>query len=46
LPTNKPAGLAYVNAFIEEAKASGMVRRALDSLGMQSSTVAEAGVKL
>lgn len=46
LPTNKPAGLAYANAFIEEAKASGMVRRALDSLGMQSSTVAGSVVKL
>lgn len=45
VPKNKPAALAYASAFVEEAKASGLVRRALDSLGMQSSTVAEAGAK-
>ncbi len=30
VPKNKPASLAYVTAFIEEAKASGVVRKALD----------------
>jgi polar amino acid transport system substrate-binding protein len=45
VPKNKPAALAYASAFIEEAKASGMVRRSLDSVGMQSSVVAPAGIK-
>jgi polar amino acid transport system substrate-binding protein len=30
VPKNKPVSLAYVTAFIEEAKASGVVRKALD----------------
>ena len=42
---NKPAALAYVTAFIEEAKASGLVRRSLDAMGLQSSQVAPAGMK-
>ncbi len=42
---NKPAALAYASAFVEEMKASGMVRRSLDSLGMQTSVVAPAGAK-
>jgi polar amino acid transport system substrate-binding protein len=42
---NKPAALAYVTAFIEEAKASGLVRRALDGMGLTSSQVAPAGMK-
>jgi polar amino acid transport system substrate-binding protein len=45
VPKGKPAALAYVSAFIEEAKASGSVRRSLDAVGMQSSVVAPAGVK-
>jgi len=45
VPKNKPAALAYASAFIEGAKASGMVRRSLDSVGMQSSVVAPAGAK-
>jgi polar amino acid transport system substrate-binding protein len=45
VPKNKPAALAYVSAFVEEAKASGMVRRSLDGVGMQSSVVAPAGAK-
>ncbi len=45
VPKNKPAALAYATAAVEEMKSSGMVRRSLDSLGMQSSTVAPAGVK-
>ena len=45
VPKNKPAALAYASAFVEEAKASGMVRRSLDSVGMQSSVVAPAGMK-
>jgi polar amino acid transport system substrate-binding protein len=42
---NKPAALAYVTAFIEEAKASGLVRRALDPMGLKTSQVAPAGMK-
>ena len=45
VPKGKPAALAYVTAFMEEAKASGSVRRALDNGGLHSSVVAPAGVK-
>jgi polar amino acid transport system substrate-binding protein len=45
LPKGKPAALAYVSDFIEEAKASGLVRRALDEMGLTSSQVAPAGMK-
>jgi polar amino acid transport system substrate-binding protein len=41
----KPAALAYVTEFVEEAKASGLVRRALDSMGLRTSQVAPAGMK-
>jgi hypothetical protein len=39
----RPAALAYATAFVEEAKASGLVRRSLDSFGMQSAVVPPAG---
>ena len=42
---NKPAALAAVTAFIEEAKASGLIRRALDSMGLKTSQVAPPGMK-
>lgn len=45
VPKGKPAALAYVSDFIEEAKASGLVRRALDEMGLTSSEVAPAGMK-
>lgn len=45
VPKGKPAALAYVSGFIEEAKASGLVRRALDEMGLTSSQVAPAGMK-
>jgi polar amino acid transport system substrate-binding protein len=45
VPRNKPAALAYVTAFIEEAKASGLVRRSLDAMGLTSSQVAPVGMK-
>jgi polar amino acid transport system substrate-binding protein len=45
VPKGKPAALAYVSAFIEEAKASGLVRRALDEMGLTASQVAPAGMK-
>lgn len=45
VPKNKPLALAYVSAFIEAAKASGDVRRALDAIGLTGSMVAPAGQK-
>jgi polar amino acid transport system substrate-binding protein len=45
VPKGKPAALAYVSEFIEEAKASGLVRSALDDVGLKSSIVAPAGLK-
>jgi polar amino acid transport system substrate-binding protein len=45
VPKGKPAALAYVSEFIEEAKASGLVRSALDDVGLKSSQVAPAGMK-
>jgi polar amino acid transport system substrate-binding protein len=45
VPKGKPAALAYVSEFIEEAKASGLVRKALDEMGLTASQVAPAGMK-
>ena len=45
VPKGRPAALAYVSEFIEEAKASGLVRRALDDMGLTASQVAPAGMK-
>ena len=45
VPKGKPAALDYASAFIEEAKASGVVRGALDEMGLKSSIVAPAGMK-
>jgi polar amino acid transport system substrate-binding protein len=45
VPKNRPAALAYASAFVEEAKASGFVRRALDRFGMTRSTVAPLGAR-
>jgi len=45
VPKGRPAALAYVSEFIEEAKASCLVRRALDEMGLTSSQVAPAGMK-
>ena len=42
---NRPAALAYVSAFIEDAKASGLVRRALDEVGLKEATVAPPGAR-
>lgn len=44
LPKGKPAALAFATEFIEEAKASGLVRKALDEMGLTSSQVAPAGM--
>jgi polar amino acid transport system substrate-binding protein len=45
VPKGKPAGLAYASAFVDAAIASGSVRRALDKIGMQTSTVAAPGTR-
>jgi polar amino acid transport system substrate-binding protein len=45
VPKGRPAALAYASAFVEEAKASGLVRRALDSFGMQTSVIPPAGTR-
>jgi polar amino acid transport system substrate-binding protein len=45
VPKNKPAALAYATAFIEEAKASGLVRRSFDAVGLTSAIIAPAGMK-
>jgi hypothetical protein len=40
VPKNRLAALAYVTEFVEEAKASGLVRRAFDAVGLSGSVVA------
>lgn len=42
VPKGKPAALAYATAFIEQAKANGLVRKALDDAGIRG-PVAPAG---
>ncbi|WP_440411871.1 transporter substrate-binding domain-containing protein [Neorhizobium petrolearium] len=39
----KPSALAFVSAFLEEAKASGLVRKALDDAGFADAPVAPPG---
>jgi polar amino acid transport system substrate-binding protein len=45
VPKGRPAALAYVSAFIEDAKASGLVRAALDGMGLEASAVAPPGMR-
>jgi polar amino acid transport system substrate-binding protein len=45
VPKGKPAALSYVSEFIEGAKASGLVRKAFDEMGLTSSQIAPAGMK-
>jgi polar amino acid transport system substrate-binding protein len=45
VPKGKPEALACVTEFIEEAKASGLVRQAFGEMGLKSSQVAPAGMK-
>ncbi|HZT24836.1 MAG TPA: transporter substrate-binding domain-containing protein [Pseudolabrys sp.] len=45
VPKGRPEALTYVSAFIEEAKASGLVRTALDEMGLTASQVAPAGMQ-
>jgi polar amino acid transport system substrate-binding protein len=41
---NKPAALAFVTAFIEEGKGSGLIRRALDEMGLKTSQIPPVGM--
>jgi polar amino acid transport system substrate-binding protein len=43
LPKGHAAALAYVSEFVEEAKASGLVQRAIDSAGLFGVSVAPGG---
>jgi polar amino acid transport system substrate-binding protein len=43
VPKNKAAWLAYVTEFVEEAKASGLVQKAIDRAGPRGVTVAPPG---
>lgn len=43
VPPGRPAALAYVSAFLEDAKADGTVRRAMDAAGFAHEAVAPAG---
>ena len=42
VPKKRLAALAYVSAFINEAKTSGLIRWVFDRAGLQSATVAPA----
>ena len=45
VPKNRPNALAYATAFMEDAKASGMVRRAFDDAGLKDLVVAPPSVQ-
>ena len=45
VPKGRPLALGLVTAFMEEAKAAGVVRKALDAAGFQAEPVAGAAVK-
>jgi polar amino acid transport system substrate-binding protein len=45
VPKGRPAALAYASAFVDAAIAAGSVRRSLDRIGMQTSTVPAPGTK-
>jgi polar amino acid transport system substrate-binding protein len=40
VPKSRPQALAAVTAFMEDAKTSGLVRRALDAAGFRDAAVA------
>jgi polar amino acid transport system substrate-binding protein len=41
---NKPAALAFVTAFIEDGKGTGLIRRALDEMGLTTSQIPPVGM--
>jgi polar amino acid transport system substrate-binding protein len=43
VPHGRPAALAYINAFVAEAKRSGSVQKAIDTAGLRGVMVAPAG---
>jgi polar amino acid transport system substrate-binding protein len=43
VPKDKPAALAYAATFLKDAKATGLVRRAFDDIGLKDAVVAPAG---
>jgi polar amino acid transport system substrate-binding protein len=43
LPKGRPAALAFVSEFVEQAIASGLVRRAIDEAGLKGVSVARGG---
>jgi polar amino acid transport system substrate-binding protein len=45
VPNGKPEALAYVSQFIDEANSGGLVRKAFDDIGLETSQVAPAGLK-
>jgi polar amino acid transport system substrate-binding protein len=45
IPKGRPNALAYATSFMEDAKVSGMVRRAFDDAGLNDLTVAPAPAK-
>jgi len=45
VPKGKPEALAYVSQFVEDAKATGLVRKAFDAMNLKNSQVAPAGMK-
>ena len=45
VPAQESGGLPYLNAFIDDAIASGRVRRSLDNVGMQNSIVPPPGTR-
>ncbi len=45
VPKGRPAALTYVSQLVEEAKASGRMRRAFDDVGLKSAVVAPAGMR-
>ena len=45
VPKGKPEALAYVSQFVEEAKSSGLVRKAFDAMNLQSAQIAPPGMK-
>jgi polar amino acid transport system substrate-binding protein len=40
VPKNRPDALAQASGFLKEAKVSGLIRRSLDKVGLQSTAVA------
>ena len=45
VPKGQPGRLAYVSEFVEEAKASGLVKRAIEAAGLRGVQVAPAGLR-